>query len=124
MALSLMSAVAMAAIFVYMVCHAKMRETRRMMWIPAASCVLELMAAGMLSVTRFPVLTVVLVLLRLALITCCTAAMRRDAAMVRSRARRRAILARQLHAALHPLHEVEPKVQPAATPAARVRIAG
>ena len=122
MALSLISAVAMAAIFVYMVCNAKMRETRRMIWIPAASCVMELLAMGMLSATHFPLLTVALVALRLMLIGCCTAAMRRDAAMVRARARRRAILARQMHAALNPLHEVETK-KPAAVASTRTRIA-
>lgn len=106
MTLSLLSAVAMAAMFVYMVCNAKMRETRRMLWIPAASCVMELLAAGMLSAVNFPVLTALLVLLRLAMLGCCAVAMRRDAAMVRARARRRARLAQQLHAALNPLHEV------------------
>ncbi len=122
MALSLISAVTMAAIFVYMVCNAKMRETRRMIWIPAASCVMELLAMGLLSATHFPVLTVALVVLRLLLVGCCTAAMRRDAAMVRARARRRTILARQMHAALNPLHEVETK-KPAAVASARTRIA-
>lgn len=106
MTLSLLSAVAMAVMFVYMACRAKMSETRRMLWIPAASCALELMAAGLLSVTHFPLLTALLVVLRLALLGCCAAAVRRDAAMVRARARRRARLARELHAALHPLHAV------------------
>lgn len=122
MALSLMSAVTMAAIFVYMLCNAKMRETRRMIWIPAATCVMELLAMGMLSATRFPFLTAALVTLRLLLVACCAAAMRRDAAMVRARARRRAILARQMHAALNPLHELETP-QPAAVTATNTRIA-
>lgn len=106
MLLSLLSIVAMAVMFVYMACHAKMKETRRMLWVPAASCGMELLAMGMLSATNFPLLTALLVVLRLALLGCCAAAMRRDAAMVRARARRRAKLARELHAALNPLHEI------------------
>ena len=105
MTLSMLSAAAMAAMFVYMACRAKMAETRRMLWIPAASCAMELMAAGLLT-ARFPLLTALLVVLRLALLGCCGIAMRRDAAMVRARARRRARLARELHAALNPLHEI------------------
>ena len=54
-----------------------------------------------------------LVALRLMLLGCCAVAMRRDAAMVRARQRRRARLARELHLALNPLHEV---------PAARVSV--
>lgn len=106
MLLSLMSAAAMAAMFVYMLCRAKMAETRRMLWLPAASCGMELMSMGLLSVTTFPWLTVLLVMLRLSLLGCCAVAMRRDAAMVRARRRRRARLARELHLALNPLHEV------------------
>lgn len=125
MLLSLLSAVSMAAMFVYMVCCAKMPETRRLLWLPAAGCVVELLAAGMLSVTRFPLMTALLVLLRLALLGCCAAAMRRDAAMARARQRRRALLARQLHAALNPLHEVparqqEAKPAPAASAGSRI----
>ena len=106
MMLSLISAVAMAAMFLYMICNAKMSETRQVSWVPAAACVVELLALGVITPGAHMGLTLLLVALRLALLSVCVVAMRRDAAMVRARSRRRAKLARELHAALNPLHEI------------------
>ena len=115
MMLSLISAVAMAAMFLYMICTAKMAETRRVAWIPAATCGVELLALGVITPGSHLGITLLLIALRLTLLSVCVVAMRRDAAMVRARARRRAKLARELHAALNPLHEI-----PAARAAASI----
>lgn len=118
MILNLIFAVLMAATFLYMLCRARMSEARRLVWLPAASCLVELLTLGVLAPTAHPLITLLLVALRLTMLGICTVAMRRDAAMVRARQRRRARLARELHAALNPLHEVSP-----ARPRAEVRVA-
>lgn len=106
MFLSIVSVAAMALTAVYMVLHAKGEEARRLVWVPIAACGVELLAMGVLTPSLFPVLTAVLIGLRLCLLGICGVAMRRDAAAARARRRRRERLARELHAALHPLHEV------------------
>jgi len=106
MFLSIVSIAAMAAMSVYMFAHARGGEARRLAWLPAASAVLELLAFGMLSITHFPLLTLLLTGLRLSLLGLCTVAMRRDALAARARQRRREQLARELRAALNPLHEI------------------
>lgn len=115
MLLSILSAAAMAAMFLYMICTAKMAETRRVAWVPAAACLVELLALGAITPFAHVGVTLLLIGLRIALLSVCAVAMRRDAAMVRARDRRRAKLARELHAALNPLHEIPAAAAAAST---------
>lgn len=111
----LFSAAGMAGLFLYMFFRVQMPETRKMMWIPAGCSVIEVLTAGTLGGAAFSWVTVALCALRLTIVGLCVAAVRYDAALVRARRRRREKLARRLHAALNPLHEVE---TPAAAPSA------
>ena len=90
--LSLASIAAMAIMFLYMVNKARFASTRRLALIPMAACGMEILAAGMLTPGLFPLLTAALVCLRAVILGCCVAAMRRDAAMARVRARRRVVV--------------------------------
>lgn len=106
MIFNLLFALLMAGMFLYMLCRSKMSETRAFLWLPAGACLVELLTVGMLSVTHFPVLTAVLVVLRLSLFGLCVVVMKRDAALARARKQKRDRLKRELHAALNPLHEI------------------
>ena len=87
--LSIMSVIVMGAMFLYMVNKAKFAVTRRMALIPLGACVMEALATGLLTPLAFPILTLVLVTLRLIILTCCVGAIRQDAVMARNRVRRR-----------------------------------
>ncbi len=87
MILSLCSIVAMTGMFLYMFNKAVRISTRRMALLPLVCAVMEGIAAGALTPSLFPVLTAVLVVLRLAILLCCFGAMRQDAAVARRRAR-------------------------------------
>ena len=104
--LNMLFALLMAGTFVYMLIRAKMPETRELLWLPAAVCGVELMTAGFLSVTKFPVIAVLLLALRLSLLGFCVLVMKRDAALARARRQKRAQLKRRLHAALNPPCEI------------------
>ncbi len=106
MFLNLLFAFLMAGMFLHMLCRAKMSETREYLWLPAATCIVELLSIGLLSPVHFPVLTAVLVLLRLSLFSFCVLVMKRDAALARAQMKKRARQKRELYAALHPLHEI------------------
>ena len=106
MILNLTFSLLMAGMFLYMLCRSKTSETREFLWLPAGSCLVELLTMGLLSVTKFPVLTLVLLALRLSLFGFCVLVMKRDAALARARKQKRARLKRELHVALNPLHEI------------------
>ncbi len=106
MILNLVFAFLMAGMFVYMLCCAKMRETREVLWLPFGTCVIELLSMGLLSTVKFPALTILLVALRLSLFVFCVLVMKRDAALARAEKKKRARQKRELYAALHPLHEI------------------
>jgi len=119
--LNMVFALLMAGMFVYMLVRAKMPETRQLLWLPVATCAVELMTAGLLSVTKFPVVTLLLMGLRLSLFGFCVLVMKRDAALARARRQKRAQLKRRLHAALNPLHEIPAGAAAiAATPEVRI----
>ena len=96
MILSLLSVVLMGGLFLLMINKAKVMRARRMAGIPLAACILEILAAGMLHPLDFPVLTLLLVALRLVIVGCCVGAMREDAAMARRRDARKKELTRAL----------------------------
>ena len=104
--LNMVFALLMAGMFVFMLVRAKMPETRQLLWLPAATCAVELMTTGLLSVTKFPMITLLLMALRVSLFGFCVLVMKRDAALARARRQKRAQLKRRLHAALNPLHEI------------------
>ena len=106
MMLNLVFAFLMAGMFLYMLCRSKMRETREFLWLPLGTCLVELMTAGLLSTATFPVLTVALLLLRIALFGFCVLVMKRDAALARAKKQKRERQKRELYYALHPLHEI------------------
>lgn len=106
MILNLTFALLMAGMFLYMLCRSKMRETREFLWLPLGTCVVELLSLGLLSAVKFPVLTVLLVALRLSLFGFCVLVMKRDAALARAEKKKRTRQKRELYNALHPLHEI------------------
>lgn len=87
---SSLNVVVMTILFMYMVNKAKCAETRKLALVPLATAAVELLAAGLLRPGLYPALTALLIAMRLVIIGCCVAALRRDAAMAKSRARRRA----------------------------------
>ncbi len=106
MILNLTFALLMAGMFLYMLCRSKMRETREFLWLPLGTCAVELLSMGLLSAVKFPVLTLLLVALRLSMFGFCVLLMKRDAALARAEKKKRARQKRELYNALHPLHEV------------------
>ena len=91
MVLSVVAAAVFGAASLYMITAAKCTVTRRMAWIPLSMSLMELAMCGALAMGEYPVLTVILMLCRLTVLTCCTLSMKRDAAMVRNRRRRREV---------------------------------
>lgn len=86
--ISLLSMLAMGGMFLYMVRRARYAAAKKMALIPMGACAAEILCMGMLTPSLFPVLTVVLVALRLLILGCCVGAMRQDAALVRRHSRR------------------------------------
>lgn len=94
MSISIISLLAMTGMFLWMFRRAKFASTRRMALLPLCCAGMEVMAAGMLTPGLFPLLTFLLIFLRITILLCCVGAMKRDAAMAVHRARRlRAALA-------------------------------
>lgn len=91
MIFSVVTAAVFGAVSLYMITAAKYTVTRRMAWIPLSMAAMELAMCGVLAMGDYPVLTAVLMLCRLTVLTCCTLSMKRDAAMVRNRRRRREV---------------------------------
>lgn len=102
--LSMISMVAMAAMAVYVYFSAHFASTRQMALVPLMACGMELLAMGLLS-AQFVLVTVLLCALRVGILLCCVAELRRDRARQRRRQRQRASLARQM-ACTDPLCEV------------------
>lgn len=105
---SSLNVVAMTILFVYMVNRAKCAETRKLALVPAGDGGGGAAGGGLLRPGLYPALTAVLIAMRLVIIGCCVAALRRDAAMARNRARRRA-RARRIAAVEAPRLRVVPK---------------
>ena len=103
MVLSLISMTAMAAMAVYLYFSAHFASTRQMAAVPAMSFVMEVLAMGMLS-GEFVWLTVILCVLRAAILLCCVGELRRDRTRARRRRRQRESFVRQM-AYTEPVHE-------------------
>ncbi len=91
MVFSVVTAAVFGAVSLYMLVAAKCTVTRRMAWIPLSMAAMELAMCGVLAMGEYPVLTVILMLCRLTVLACCALSMKRDAAVVRNRRRRREV---------------------------------
>lgn len=89
MAISLVSIVAMVGVFLWMIHKAKLASTRRMALLPLCCAAMEVLAAGILSPSSFPLLTVILIAMRTVILVCCVCAVRRDRILADRRSRRR-----------------------------------
>lgn len=108
MILSVLSALMMSALALGMLLKANEVKTCRAALLPLAAAGMEWLMVGYLTPAAFPLLTVLLVALRLLLAGCCLTMLRRDMARARQKARRQK-LARRLEARTLPtvpgLHE-------------------
>ena len=91
MIMAVIIAAVFGAISLYMMMTARYAVTRKMVWIPLSMAAIELAMGGALLWWAYPVLTVILVACRLTVLTCCVAAIKKDAAMARNRRRRREV---------------------------------
>lgn len=91
MVFSVIAAAVFGAASLYMMTAAKYPITRRMAWIPLSMSAMELAMCGVLEMGEYPVLTVILMACRVTVLFCCAVSMKRDAALVRNRRRRRAV---------------------------------
>lgn len=90
MLVTLIMVVLLTATFLYMFSNARFARTRRVALVPLACAGMEVLAAGVLSASLHPLLTGIRLAMIAVILTCCYAAMRKDAAMARRRARRTA----------------------------------
>ncbi|MDD3692484.1 MAG: hypothetical protein PHX02_01085 [Oscillospiraceae bacterium] len=91
MLLSILSIILMSIMSLYMINKAKFASTRRMALIPLCCVFVELMTAGLLSISSFWVLTLILIILRAVILISCIGELQRDAAAARRRAHRCAV---------------------------------
>lgn len=91
MILNVLFSAALTTAGLYMILVGKHNATRRMSWIPLSMAAMELAMFGALPVTEYPVITLLLLACRITVLTCCSRAMKRDAAMERNRRRRREV---------------------------------
>ena len=106
MMMNLIFAALFAGASLFMVCRAHFERTRRVAYVLCGACVVELLVAGLLSLSAYPVLTAILVAARLSLLAIGIAADRADQAAYRRRVERRRAFARKLRCAEHPLSVV------------------
>lgn len=104
---NLVSVLVMGMTFLYMLNKAHFAQTRRLALVPLGFCAVDMLCAGAVAFGAFPVITAMLIALRLTVLLCCAAAMRRDAIAARRAARRRA---QRAMAAQSPQVEVAPPV--------------
>lgn len=88
---SVIAAAVLGATGLHMIFSGKYATTRRMSWIPFAMAAMELAMCGALDLAAYPVLTAILMVCRLTVLVCCYRVLKIDAAMERTRQRRRAV---------------------------------
>lgn len=91
MVFNVVAAAVFGAVSLHMIAAAKCAVTRRMVWIPFSMSAMELAMCGALAMGDYPVFTAILMLCRVTVLSCCALSMKRDAAMVRNRRRRREV---------------------------------
>lgn len=109
---SIFHAVTMIALFAYMMRKAQFAETKKVALVPLATGMVDILAAGLLNPGRHLMLTVLLLAMRLVIFGCCVLALRRDAAMAKQKARRRAQRRRLLIAEVPAVPSTDEKVVP------------
>ncbi len=99
MVFNMFHVVLLGALFIYTWRGAHRAVTRRLSMIPLTMCGIEIFLAGVLDVTAFPVLGILLAVARGTVAVCCISAVRQDAALARAKTRKRVRAARaKLHA--------------------------
>ncbi len=91
MIFNVFSAAVLGVTAFYMLTKERATVSHRMAWIPAAMALMELALCGALLFWDYPLLTLCLMACRLVVLTCCSLALKRDAAQARNRRRRRAV---------------------------------
>ncbi len=91
MLLSILSIILMSVMSLYMINKANFASTRRMALIPLCCVFVEVVTAGLLSISSFWVLTAILIILRAVILISCIGELQRDAAAARRRAHRCAV---------------------------------
>lgn len=111
MIISVLSAAVLGAVCFTMVAKERGSLSRRMAWIPGVMALMELALCGALLVWDYPILSLILFACRITVLSCCSVAMKRDAAAERRRRRRRAVwrrvasdLHREVRGEVVPLH--------------------
>lgn len=111
MFISVLAAAVFGAVSFTMIAKERGSLSRRMAWIPGAMALMELAMCGALLVWDYPLLTLILFACRGVVLTCCSLALKRDAAVARNRRRRREVwrrvasdLHREVCAEVVPLH--------------------
>lgn len=94
MLFNLCAAAVLGAVALYMTGKTAYKTARRMAWVPAAMALMELALCGALDVAAYPVLTAVLMVCRVTVLGCCLLALKKDAAAIRNRRRRREVCRR------------------------------
>lgn len=84
---SLVSILLMGATFLYMINKAHFTQTRRVALVPLGFCAVDMLCAGAVPFGTYPIITAMLVILRLAVLLCCVGAMRKDTVAARRAAR-------------------------------------
>lgn len=75
---SLISILMMGATFLYMINKAHFAQTRRVALVPLGFCAVDMLCAGTVPFGTYPVIAIMLVILRLTVLLCCAGAMHKD----------------------------------------------
>ena len=75
---SLVSILVMGFAFLYMINKAHFAQTRRVALVPLGFCAVDLLCAGAVPFGTYPVVSLLLMVLRLAVLLCCAGAMHKD----------------------------------------------
>ena len=84
---SLISILMMGATFLYMINKAHFAQTRRVALVPLGFCAVDMLCAGTVPFGTYPVIAIMLVILRLTVLLCCAGAMHKDTVAARRAAR-------------------------------------
>ena len=94
MLVNLFHVVLLGVLFFYTFHGARRVATRRLSLIPLTMCLMEILLAEVLDFFAFPVLGILLAAARFTVLACCVLAVRKDAALARVKAEKRARAAR------------------------------
>ena len=84
---SLVSILVMGFAFLYMINKAHFAQTRHVALVPLGFCAVDLLCAGAVPFGTYPVVSLLLMVLRLAVLLCCAGAMHKDTVAARRAAR-------------------------------------